>query len=443
MSRSPQEAVEPIRRERAADPAPASAKRRSLPWLRIIAVAIAVTGWWISTDLLRVSAGQQATIGLIAKSCGVTAGGISPCLSVLGSPQASIGGGQGGRGIPWAAIGAGYFGFVAAWFALVGRVSHNRWAWHLLMLLTMGLGAYHSVWFLQVMAFELRQWCAGCVAAHACNFVLLGVLLAQFPSRKAWPRTTHPSFALGAATVLCGWLLILLHVSVTKEMMLTERAKRLGDEYLRLTADADLVRLRHARQPLIDVGAIEQAARGGGAASEGPPDAPHTLVIFSDFQCPSCRELHLVVRELLRRFPGALRVQYHHFPLDTACNPHVPTRAHPLACQAAAAAEAVRAAAGLETHLKYRDLLYERRDQLPANRYAEWAAELGVTRDAFEAALGSATVNERIRADADLGHRLGVTTTPMAYLDCRRLEFWRSEAFWNELLGGAASAPAP
>lgn len=417
--------------------------RPAIPWLRLVAVAVALAGWWISTDLLRVTVGGQATIGLLQRSCGQTVGGVSPCLSVLRSPQASVGGGPGGRGIPWAALGAGYFAFMAAWFALVGRVSHDRWAWYLLILLTAALGAYHSIGFLRVMAFELRQWCGGCVAAHVCNFALLAILLAQFPARRPGVVTGHPRFALGAAALLCGWLLVLLHVSVTREMISSAGAALLTSEYQKLVNDPNFARWRYGAQPLVEIPPDDGAV-------EGAPAAPNSLVIFSDFQCPRCRELHLIVRELLKRYPGRLRVAYHHFPLDPACNPHVRIIVHPLACRASKAAEAVRAAAGTEAYFEFRDLLYQRQRDLGLNRYEEWAVEAGVSAEAFAAALNSPQVEERVRADAALGNRLGVVNVPAAFLNGRKLEFWNNETFWQELLeqdaagrpdGGQAASP--
>ena len=51
--------------------------------------------------------------------------------------------------------------------------------------------------------------------------------------------------------------------------------------------------------------------------SVGPPDAPHRLVIYSDYQCPACallqREAEPALRELAES--GRLRLDLRHFPL--------------------------------------------------------------------------------------------------------------------------------
>jgi protein-disulfide isomerase len=69
-------------------------------------------------------------------------------------------------------------------------------------------------------------------------------------------------------------------------------------------------------------------------AASGPPDAPVTLVEFSDFECPFCRDAATVLRGLKERHGDRVRFVFKHFPLDASCNRHFAT-AHPLACQAA------------------------------------------------------------------------------------------------------------
>lgn len=48
----------------------------------------------------------------------------------------------------------------------------------------------------------------------------------------------------------------------------------------------------------------------------GPIDAPITLVVFSDFQCPFCSQLEPVVAELRKRFPSQLKVVWKDLPLS-------------------------------------------------------------------------------------------------------------------------------
>lgn len=61
----------------------------------------------------------------------------------------------------------------------------------------------------------------------------------------------------------------------------------------------------------------------------GNPDAPVTLVEFSDFQCPFCARAGATVQQLLERYPDNVRLVYLHLPLSN----------HPWAMPAAIAAE--------------------------------------------------------------------------------------------------------
>ncbi|MGH9680454.1 MAG: DsbA family protein, partial [Candidatus Acidiferrales bacterium] len=67
----------------------------------------------------------------------------------------------------------------------------------------------------------------------------------------------------------------------------------------------------------------------GNSPSTGPKDAKITLIEFADFECPSCRRLDLILRQLLVEHPE-IRLVYKNFPL---------TNLHPWAMTAAIAAE--------------------------------------------------------------------------------------------------------
>src|ERR1700730_2493946 len=53
------------------------------------------------------------------------------------------------------------------------------------------------------------------------------------------------------------------------------------------------------------------------APSFGAAGAPVVLVVFSDFQCPNCKEEAQVLRQnLAKSFPDKVRVYFKDFPLD-------------------------------------------------------------------------------------------------------------------------------
>ena len=86
--------------------------------------------------------------------------------------------------------------------------------------------------------------------------------------------------------------------------------------------------------------------------ARGPQDAPVTLVMYGDYECPYCGEAHPVLKELQERVGERARFVFRHFPLNSV---------HPRARRAAQAAEA---AASQGRFWEMHDLLYERQYEL-------------------------------------------------------------------------------
>ncbi|HEV2802268.1 MAG TPA: thioredoxin domain-containing protein [Pyrinomonadaceae bacterium] len=145
--------------------------------------------------------------------------------------------------------------------------------------------------------------------------------------------------------------------------------------------------------------------------SRGEPDAPAaTLVEYGDYECPHCRQLHLVVKEVMGRTRG-LQYVYRHFPL---------THIHP---QAARAAEAAEAAAAQGRFWEMHDLLFERNRGISEERLTQYAGEAGLEtgRFASEMAAGvyAAKVQEDFNSAIFKGH---VSGTPTLYLNGESLD---------------------
>jgi protein-disulfide isomerase len=77
----------------------------------------------------------------------------------------------------------------------------------------------------------------------------------------------------------------------------------------------------------------------------GPQEAPVMLVMYGDYECPYCGQLHPVLKQLQERAGERVRFVFRHYPLDLA---------HPCARRAAQAAEA---AASQDRFWEMHDLL--------------------------------------------------------------------------------------
>lgn len=145
----------------------------------------------------------------------------------------------------------------------------------------------------------------------------------------------------------------------------------------------------------------------------GDPDAPVTIVEFTDFQCPFCS------RHFAQTFPkikgnyidtGVVRYVFKDFPLTTI---------HP---QATLAAEAARCAGDQEAYLEMHHQLFSQQSEW-ANRndameiFIGYAENLGLDGDTFTDCLETHKHLEAVEADLAEGSELGVNGTPAFFIN--------------------------
>ena len=137
----------------------------------------------------------------------------------------------------------------------------------------------------------------------------------------------------------------------------------------------------------------------------GPDDAPITIVEFSDFQCPYCRQWHQTVyAPLFAAYPDQIRLVYRHLPL---------TSIHP---EAQPAAEAAMCANEQNAFWEYHDKLFGG-ELLGAGVYSQYAAALGLNMDEFETCITERTYQQAVQADSDFALNLGVNSTPTFFVN--------------------------
>jgi protein-disulfide isomerase len=170
-----------------------------------------------------------------------------------------------------------------------------------------------------------------------------------------------------------------------------------------------------------DAGGAERAARAGrpdpsrrysvntaGAPFKGDPDAKLAIVEFSDFQCPFCSRVAPTLEQIESEYGDKVRIVFKHLPLSI----------HPKAPAAHAAAEAAhRQGKFWEMH----DKIFADQQSMSPEKYVEYARELGLDIDRFQADLASAEVKQRIDADTNEASKLGVTGTPAFFVNGRFL----------------------
>ena len=142
--------------------------------------------------------------------------------------------------------------------------------------------------------------------------------------------------------------------------------------------------------------------------SQGPGDAPVTLVEYGDYECPYCGRAYPIVKEVQRRMGDRLRFVFRNFPL---------TNAHPHAQHAAEAAEA---AAAQGRFWEMHDYLYEHQRALDDDHLMQYAATVGLDTGRFEQEMKGHAHAARVREDFMSGIRGGVNGTPTFFISGRR-----------------------
>jgi len=147
---------------------------------------------------------------------------------------------------------------------------------------------------------------------------------------------------------------------------------------------------------------------------KGDPDAPVTIVEFSDFQCPFCGRWYTnTLSDIEENYidTGKVKLVYRDFPLSSI---------HPNAMAAHVAAEC---ADEQDKFWDYHDMLFEKQtewsrlssDDLSA-KLLEYGTTIGLNNSAFESCLSSEEIRDEVRADGKDARDYGATGTPTFFV---------------------------
>jgi protein-disulfide isomerase len=142
------------------------------------------------------------------------------------------------------------------------------------------------------------------------------------------------------------------------------------------------------------------------APARGSKEAPITVVVFSDFQCPFCSQIEPTLVELEQLFPGKVRVVWKNFPLSFH------NRAKP-------AAEAALAANEQGKFWQMHATIFKNQNALEDADLEGYAEEIGLDMEKFRAATASHKFAAALDADMKQGSALGVEGTPATFVNGR------------------------
>lgn len=249
-----------------------------------------------------------------------------------------------------------------------------------------------------ISAFVVTAICIVCLATYLVNVVLFACMM--LAARPEGFRGTLAELPRVLRARPGRALLVLALIGGTKlALMLAHPA------YWQATAKAGRAQ---PTAPLLPHG-IEP----GGGHYLGAEHPTLTVIEFSDYECPYCRQAHARVRDLVDRFPTRLRLVHRHYPLDGSCNPTIDTRMHENACFAATVAEC---AGRQDRFWQANDYLFAEARTLHARSNAEIARDLGLDKAAFEGCLREEGPRS-VALDVEAGNRLQLQGTPTFVID--------------------------
>jgi protein-disulfide isomerase len=184
------------------------------------------------------------------------------------------------------------------------------------------------------------------------------------------------------------------------EQLEVRAAERAFVERLRATATIQVF-LVAPESPVFPVSTTDQPSLGNA-------NAPVTIVMFTDYQCPSCASMHPELERVVKESGDKVRLVMRDFPLTQ----------HADAFKAAEAAESAREQG---KYWEYIHILMRNQSQLTVDKLKTYAGELALDRTRFDSALDSGKFTELVQRDLDDGIKLGINATPTIFVNGRRV----------------------
>jgi protein-disulfide isomerase len=170
----------------------------------------------------------------------------------------------------------------------------------------------------------------------------------------------------------------------------------------------------------------------------GAENAPITVVVFSDFQCPFCKRVVPTIHQLVKDYESKVRVAFRHNPL-------------PMHKNAMSAAKASLAAGEQGKFWEMHDALFEEQPQLATDEGIEKIAQkVGLNMPKFKKDWKSTKFDAQIKTDMDFARKNGATGTPAFFVNGVYLKGAKPIASFKEVIdkllemkGLKPAAPAP
>jgi len=273
------------------------------------------------------------------------------------------------------------------------------------------IGSVYSIFLLIIMTVFIKTLCPFCMVIDVVNFLILGLFLSmrEGPIFGGLETGRWKSFVALVAACSFVMIVILRPVDQKTDTLAKEEAASVASSMLS--------------------GPVTEMKYSDLSPVMGSATAPVTIVEFSDFQCPYCKQGASILHSVQNRF-GAdqVRIVFRPFPLDNSCNRMVKQAMHPYACELA------RAAFCSGKQGKFKEVyeeIFENQDILQASSGVMIPISQGVNETELKTCMESEEAKKFVSDEIEEGVRLDIQSTPTFFINGRKIEGGAPLEAWN------------
>ena len=159
----------------------------------------------------------------------------------------------------------------------------------------------------------------------------------------------------------------------------------------------------------------------GVSPARGPAQAAVTIVEFSDFECPFCRDVQPALKEVVEEYGEDVRLIFKHLPLEGHRN-------------SLAAARAAYCAGEQDRFWQFQDAVFAAGSLSPPGVLERIAADIGLGMERFRACVSSEQSRAAVLKDIETARSLRIDSTPSFLVNGRLIKGALSFAKWQNLV---------